>query len=431
MQIHIARWGNSLALRIPRALADRLGLGAGGAVEEDRLAVRSTRRPIRLDELLARMTPCQRALTIRPTGRRRSSRARQSGAIWSGSISRHRPVTSLRGAVAARAGSRRRRPGRPSQKHRPARAANRGSRPSARECGDGGHAACRGFAGRLIAGIARRNHGELNSSRREAARERRLDCPQGLAVRRGDRVCRHRKCACCGAAGVEHLDVVAAAGGSRAVGVPAGPWIEGVGEAGPGLRRFAGELGVGGRNEGGVGGGQGVEDVGQLEAVAGVLQARLGEEGPASGRAVAAEDRGLGEQVGVDGLGLACSGDLVGGEEAAAAEDEVVDQGAERGGLGRAREPGRERAPVGRVVGLAAVDSESGDRRGGAGPEQLVQQRLEQCLSETAGSLVEQVGKQGALVAVDTDQVGLGFGPCARARRRILGRAGSGSGSCS
>ena len=145
----------------------------------------------------------------------------------------------------------------------------------------------------------------VNSSRREAARERRLRCPQGLAVRRANRVRRHRKCACRGAAGAEYLDIVAAAGGGRAVGVPAGTWIEGAGEAGPGLRRFAGELGVGGRDEGGVGGGQGVEDVGQLEAVAGVLQARLGEEGPASGGAVAAEDRGLGEQIGVDGLGLA------------------------------------------------------------------------------------------------------------------------------
>ena len=61
MQTHIARWGNSLALRIPRAMADRLGFGAGGAVElsveDDRLVVRSSRQPPRLDELLARIAP--------------------------------------------------------------------------------------------------------------------------------------------------------------------------------------------------------------------------------------------------------------------------------------------------------------------------------------------------------------------------------------
>src|SRR3954471_21021948 len=61
MQTHIARRGNSLALRIPRAMADRLGLGAGGAVElsgaEHRLVVPSSRGRVRLDELLARITP--------------------------------------------------------------------------------------------------------------------------------------------------------------------------------------------------------------------------------------------------------------------------------------------------------------------------------------------------------------------------------------
>ena len=61
MQTHIARWGNSLALRIPRSLADRLGLGAGGAVElsveDEHLVVRPSRQPPRLDELLARITP--------------------------------------------------------------------------------------------------------------------------------------------------------------------------------------------------------------------------------------------------------------------------------------------------------------------------------------------------------------------------------------
>jgi antitoxin MazE len=61
MQTHIARWGNSLALRIPRAVADRLGLKEGGAVElwveEERLVVRSSRGAVRLDELLAGITP--------------------------------------------------------------------------------------------------------------------------------------------------------------------------------------------------------------------------------------------------------------------------------------------------------------------------------------------------------------------------------------
>jgi antitoxin MazE len=61
MQTHIARWGNSLALRIPKAVADRLRLDAGGAVElsveDDRLVIRSSRYPLRLEALLAGITP--------------------------------------------------------------------------------------------------------------------------------------------------------------------------------------------------------------------------------------------------------------------------------------------------------------------------------------------------------------------------------------
>lgn len=61
METQVARWGNSLALRIPKTLAERLGLAEGGAVElsieADRLVVRSRRRPPTLDELLARITP--------------------------------------------------------------------------------------------------------------------------------------------------------------------------------------------------------------------------------------------------------------------------------------------------------------------------------------------------------------------------------------
>ena len=58
---HIARWGNSLALRIPKPVADRLGLGEGGvvelAVEEGQLTVRPRPAEPRLDELLAEITP--------------------------------------------------------------------------------------------------------------------------------------------------------------------------------------------------------------------------------------------------------------------------------------------------------------------------------------------------------------------------------------
>lgn len=57
MQVLIAKWGNSLGLRLPRALADRLGLAPGRAVEVraegDRLVVEAARPRYTLDELLA------------------------------------------------------------------------------------------------------------------------------------------------------------------------------------------------------------------------------------------------------------------------------------------------------------------------------------------------------------------------------------------
>jgi antitoxin MazE len=60
MDTHIARWGNSLALRIPRPVADALNLAEGRSVElfveEDRLVVRPRGR-YRLEELLAGITP--------------------------------------------------------------------------------------------------------------------------------------------------------------------------------------------------------------------------------------------------------------------------------------------------------------------------------------------------------------------------------------
>jgi len=61
MQASVARWGNSLALRIPRAVADRLALGEGTRVEIEaeggRLVARPLTTPPSLDELLAAITP--------------------------------------------------------------------------------------------------------------------------------------------------------------------------------------------------------------------------------------------------------------------------------------------------------------------------------------------------------------------------------------
>ena len=60
MDTHIARWGNSLALRIPRPVADALRLAEGRSVEllveEHQLVVRPHSR-YRLDDLLAGITP--------------------------------------------------------------------------------------------------------------------------------------------------------------------------------------------------------------------------------------------------------------------------------------------------------------------------------------------------------------------------------------
>jgi antitoxin MazE len=61
MQMHITRWGNSLGVRIPKALARRLGMTEGTVVEVtaegDRLVLQPTRPSYRLDDLLEGMTP--------------------------------------------------------------------------------------------------------------------------------------------------------------------------------------------------------------------------------------------------------------------------------------------------------------------------------------------------------------------------------------
>ncbi len=61
MQSAIQKWGNSLAVRIPRAFAAELGLEQGGeidlAVEDGALVLRPKRGPTyQLDDLLAQVT---------------------------------------------------------------------------------------------------------------------------------------------------------------------------------------------------------------------------------------------------------------------------------------------------------------------------------------------------------------------------------------
>lgn len=61
MQTSIARWGNSLALRLPRPAADGINLREGSAVEievrDGTLVITPVRRRFELAELLAEMKP--------------------------------------------------------------------------------------------------------------------------------------------------------------------------------------------------------------------------------------------------------------------------------------------------------------------------------------------------------------------------------------
>ena len=61
MHVQIAKWGNSLGLRLPRALADEVGVTAGERVEITAEAGVLVVRPLRprwtLVDLLTNMTP--------------------------------------------------------------------------------------------------------------------------------------------------------------------------------------------------------------------------------------------------------------------------------------------------------------------------------------------------------------------------------------
>jgi antitoxin MazE len=61
MKTYVQKWGNSLALRIPKAFAEELGLEPNGAVElllvEGHLKIVPQTRPQTLEDLVARITP--------------------------------------------------------------------------------------------------------------------------------------------------------------------------------------------------------------------------------------------------------------------------------------------------------------------------------------------------------------------------------------
>ena len=64
MTATIQKWGNSLAVRIPRAVAQQINVGDGDEVElkvnADSLVVRAARRRYRLADLVRRITPKNR-----------------------------------------------------------------------------------------------------------------------------------------------------------------------------------------------------------------------------------------------------------------------------------------------------------------------------------------------------------------------------------
>ena len=60
MRVQVQKWGNSLALRIPKPFAQDVGVGAGTVVDvsvsKGRLIAAPVTRRVRLDNLLRRVT---------------------------------------------------------------------------------------------------------------------------------------------------------------------------------------------------------------------------------------------------------------------------------------------------------------------------------------------------------------------------------------
>lgn len=61
MQVQVKRWGNSLGVRIPKGLADVVGIKADDVIEiepsENGFTVKKARKKYDLKELLSRVTP--------------------------------------------------------------------------------------------------------------------------------------------------------------------------------------------------------------------------------------------------------------------------------------------------------------------------------------------------------------------------------------
>jgi antitoxin MazE len=61
MRARVAKWGNSLGVRIPREIADRAGMAEGSEIEIEAkgecVVIVPARRRYKLDELLQGMTP--------------------------------------------------------------------------------------------------------------------------------------------------------------------------------------------------------------------------------------------------------------------------------------------------------------------------------------------------------------------------------------
>jgi antitoxin MazE len=62
VQVQVAKWGNSLGVRVPRDVAARVGLTEGARVDieasdDGRIIITRSRRRFTLDELVAKMTP--------------------------------------------------------------------------------------------------------------------------------------------------------------------------------------------------------------------------------------------------------------------------------------------------------------------------------------------------------------------------------------